>query len=292
MNKADDLSHELKLSDVEETGLLTLYCRAIEAQSPDPILADEKALELVNRIDPLLEGSSNPLLNRLRTRKVDPRAVVHVALRSRRYDRYVMDFLSVHPDGVIVNLGCGLDTRFYRIDDGSMVYFDLDLPDVIATKRKLLAENERYKMIAGSLLGFKWMDEIHALGSRPIMFLAEGVFMYLPEEKVKLLVLELQKRFPGCELVCEVVNKIYAQGFFKKMAAVKMQTKLDIGEQALFIFGVSDKRELEGWGEGIRFLDEWSYFDSGHEKLGMLRLFAKWQLFRYAQYTVHYRLNG
>lgn len=292
MKKADELSHELKLSDVEETGLLTLYCRAIESQSPNPILVDEKAQELVKRIDPLLEGSSNRLLNRMQTRRIDPKLVVHIALRSRRYDRYAVEFLSGHPDGVIVNLGCGLDTRFYRIDDGSMIYFDLDLPDVIAAKRKLLAESERYKMIAGSLLETKWMDEIRAIGSRPIMFLAEGVFMYLPEEKVKRLVLGLQQRFPGCELVCEVVNRAYAQGFFKQMTALKMQSRLDIGGQAQFIFGVSDKRELEGWGDGIQFLDEWSYFDSGHEKLGILRAFAGWQLFRHAQYTVHYRLSG
>ncbi len=281
----------LKLSDVEETGLLTLYCRAVESESPDPILRDEKALELVHKIDPLLVDTGRPLLKRLYTRKIDKQLVVYVALRAVHYDHCAKSFIANHPEGIIVNIGCGMDTRFFRIDDGKLPFFDLDLPQIITAKKKLLSETERYHMIGKSVFDYTWMDQVAALGVRPVMFLAEGVFMYLPEDQVRALVLELQKRFPGSELVCEVVNKRWIQGFFGKITAVKMNRRMNIGKQAGFLFGLTDSRELESWHSGIQYVDEWSYFESNHEKLGTLRMVANWPLFRKAQYTVHYRLN-
>ncbi|MEZ4716111.1 MAG: class I SAM-dependent methyltransferase [Caldilineaceae bacterium] len=120
-----------------------------------------------------------------------------------------------HPDGMLVNLGCGLDTRFQRLDDGVLELTDLDLPTVIALKRALLPEEDRYRMIASSILDFAWMDLIPARGRR-ILFLAEGVFMYLPESDVRNLVLTLQQRFPGCELLCEVFNRKWLEGWASK----------------------------------------------------------------------------
>ena len=282
---------KLQLSDVEETGLLTLYCKAVETLSDKPIMEDPKAVEMVQQIDPLLEGTTNPLLKRLLNRKIDQRLIVHIALRAQKYDRYAQDFISAYPTGVIVNIGCGLDTRFFRIDNSKLNFIDIDLPQIIATKRKLLKETKRYQMFGGSVLDFNWMDQISKFHDQPVMFQAEGLFMYLPIDKVKRLVLALQSHFPGSELVCEVVNRQWVQGIYKKMAAAKMKNRLDIGEGAEFLSGLSDPAEMEKWHKGIQFIEQWSYFDSNHKKLGLLKMFAKWPLFRNVQYTVHYRLN-
>lgn len=83
-----------------------------------------------------------------------------MALRARHVDQKARDFLEWHPEGVIVNLGCGLDTRFYRLDGGRLHLFDLDLPEVIDLKRQLLAETERYHFVASSVLDFDWMDMV------------------------------------------------------------------------------------------------------------------------------------
>jgi len=287
----NDHTGGLNLSDVEETSLITLYCRAMESTSRDPILRDEKALELVGKIDPLLAGTDKRLFRRLKKRRVPKILVVHIALRARHYDQCAKDFLTKHPNGVLVNLGCGMDTRFYRIDDGRVHFFDLDLPPVIASKKALLPENERYHLIGQSVMEFGWMEHITALGNRPVMFQAEGLLMYLPEEQVRQLILKLQQRFPGCELVGEVVNKRWIQGIFKKMTAAKMKNRMNIGGGAEFLFGIADSRELEQWHSGIQYMGEWSYLDSRHQKLGWLGWLAGWQLFRKAQYTLHYRLN-
>lgn len=278
------------LSGVEETALLTLYARAIESQSEDPILKDEKIEKLVQQIDPLLVNHNSKMAGRLKKRAIDPRLTIHMQIRAKKYDDYAQNFLGKHPEGVIINIGCGLDTRFFRVDNGKLHFFDLDLPDLIRLKRQLLDENDRYHMIGQSVLDFEWMKSISNL-NLPTLILAEGVFMYLPEEKVKDLVLELQRQFPDSELVCELTNRNWVEGFWGKMAAIKMKQRFNMRADADFKFGVSKASDFEDWGEGIEFLEKWFYMEGNHPKLGAMRIFRNWKIFQEAQFTAQYRLH-
>jgi O-methyltransferase involved in polyketide biosynthesis len=123
------------------------------------------------------------------------------------------------------------------------------------------------------------------------MFLAEGLFMYLNPEKVRQLVLDLRERFPGSELVCEVVRKQWTRGGWGKLTSMKMSRRLNVGKNAGYHFGLDHAREMEEWHPGIQYLDQWSYFESDHEKLGYLRLFKNSKYFKESQYTVHYKLD-
>lgn len=282
----------LDFSNVETTALLTLYARARESSSPDPILADPCAEQIVAQIDARLAGSQDRLAHHLRSHKVDPLLAVHIALRARQYDRYAQEFLSRHPAGVIASLGCGMDTRFQRIDDGRLTFFDIDLPEMIRLKRSLLAETPRYRMIAASVFDAAWMEPVAAAAAGgPVLLLAEGLFMYLDPDKVRELVLQIQVRFPGAELVCEVANKQFASGAFKKMTAMKLQRRHKLGKGTAFSFGMASPDEMQTWGAGIQFIDRWSYFESNHPKLGWMRIFRHVGLMNNIQYTVRYRLN-
>ena len=126
---------------------------------------------------------------------------------------------------------------------------------------------------------------------RPVLFLAEGVFMYLEADKVKSLVLELQKRFPGSELACEVVNQRWLSPIMKSMLRAKLRRGVNIGEDADYHFGLRDSRDMETWNPGIQLLDDWCYFETNHAKLGWMRLFRKNKLFLRTQWTVHYLLK-
>lgn len=285
-------SETLDFSDVESTALLTLYGRAMESRSPDPILVDKTAEQLVERIDPLIAGSDDSLLRMLHEREIDPRLVVHLALRAQKYDQYALENHSSHPHSAIVNLGCGMDTRFQRIDNGRLVLFDLDLPEMIRFKHSLLQETDRYHMLASSVTDYRWMDMVAStIGSGAAIFLAEGLLMYLEPDAVKELVLTLQSRFPGSILACEMTNRLYVSGLWKKMTARKMQRRFSLGKGTAFSFGISSPDELESWNEGIEFIDQWSYFDSGHPKLGWMGRLGNISLMRNAQYTVRYRLK-
>jgi methyltransferase (TIGR00027 family) len=285
-------NHSVALPDVGETGLLTFYCHVVESQRPDPILMDEKAVEVSRQLNPVFANSSSRLLRDLAKGKIRKELVVHINLRAKKYDEYARSFLMENPDGVIVNIGCGLDSRFQRIDNGRMICFDLDLPEVIEFKKLYFKEDGRYHFIPASVFDYAWMDQVAIIGRRPVLFMAEGVFMYLDGAKVKDLILRLQSCFPGSELVCEVVTELFTRKPWNKMVAMKMNQQLGVGKDAAFIFGLRNSRELETWHSGIQYLDDWSYFDTRHPRLGWVGTMGRALKFmRSVQYTVHYRLN-
>jgi len=128
------------LSGVAETLLLTLYIRAMESQRPDALIKDEKAVELVTRM-----GYD---FDRIRQIKMDEEDKVTVILRNLEFDRYTRDFLARHPEAVVIHVGCGLDSRFERVDNGRVGWYDLDLPEVIALRRKFIGgESGRYHLL-------------------------------------------------------------------------------------------------------------------------------------------------
>src|SRR5512136_1296519 len=131
------------LSGVAETLLMTLYIRAMESQRPDALIKDEKAVRLVT------EMSYD--FDRIRQVHMDEDDKVTVILRNLEFDRYARDFLTRHPEAVVVHIGCGFDSRFERVAERNiqMEWYDLDLPEVIEQRRKLIGdEGNRYHLLA------------------------------------------------------------------------------------------------------------------------------------------------
>jgi len=287
---SNNLTNPIELPEVAKTGLLTFYCHVIESQNPDPILRDEKAVEISRQLNPVLANSSSQLLRNLAIGKVSKELVVHITLRAKKYDEYASAFLKNHPDGILVNIGCGMDSRFHRVDNGRMTCFDLDLPEMIEFKKLFYTETDRYHFISASVFDYAWMEQVAKIGKQPILIMAEGVFMYLDPVKVKELVLKLQSRFPGSELVCEVVTEFFTRKPWNRMVAMKMNQH-GVGKDAAFTFGIKNCREMETWHSGIEYLDDWSYFDTHHPRLGRVGMMGKVKFLRDVQYTVHYRLS-
>jgi O-methyltransferase involved in polyketide biosynthesis len=250
------LKARIDLSDVAETLLITLYFRAVESQRPDALVKDEQAVALMDRID--------YDFSRFRRQLFD---LVPTILRVRQFDRYARAFLVEHPDALVVHIGCGLDTRFARVDNGRVEWYDLDLPNVIALRRRLLPETSRCHFIGCSALDFAWMDSLANNDRRPALFLVEGVFPYFEGEDVKRLVLALQERFPGAELIFDAMSPFLAWLHNLELAAQGLEARLH--------WGLRQGRELEAWSPGIRLLDEWFYYDEPEPRLGVHRLLGK-----------------
>jgi len=229
------------LEDVAETLLITLYIRATESQRPDALIKDERAEALVRRLDP------ETLRKTLALTEDTGRLVL--ILKSREFDRFAQDFLKRHPDAVVVHIGCGLDTRFERLDNGQTEWYDLDLPDVIELRRKLIGgEWGRYHLLAGSVLEDAWLEVVKVHRQRPFLFLAEGVFMYFTEDQVKSLVLRLKEYFPAAELVFDAYSPFMRWAHNLRVIRKKVGANLN--------WDLKHSRDLEGWGAGIRLLDE------------------------------------
>ena len=280
---------KIELGDVATTGLFTLYCHAIESKSKNPMLKDPKAVEIVGELNKVLSKSDKKLDKIMVKEKIKKMMVATIAIRAKRFDQYVTDFLNENPNGVVVNMGCGLDSRFSRIDNGKVVFYDLDLPEMIEIKKQFYKETLRYHLIGCSVLDHKWMNLI-SKEKGPFLFMAEGLFMYLDQKDVEELVLTFQKRFPDSDLVCEVFNSFWLKKPFKKMINFKLRREFHFGNVS-FNFGIRNSNEMEQWNKGIKFLDEWCYFDANEKKLGLLNLLGKFDVFRKTQWTVHYRLN-
>lgn len=276
---------------VSETLFLPLYALAIESQRPDPILADPGAVELTRRIDAELASARPALYRRLAARRLPGTLVTTLALRIRRYDRYVGDFLARHPDAVVVNLGCGLDDRRRRVDDGRVRWVDVDLPEVIALRRRLLPETDRMRFVAGSVLERGWLAEVPRAPGDGVLIVAEGLFMYLPTEGVRALVTDLAEAFPGAELVAEVAHSRIVRLMGTRLGRTKFRRQFGVSGEVAYRFGIADSRALEAWAPGLVLLDDWTYFDDPEPRLGWMRPLVRMPLFGRAQWTVHYRLG-
>jgi len=186
--------HEARLGAVQETLFIPLAARAIQTQRKHPVLRDPKAVELVRSIDydtARYDRSAGGLVTVLRT------AII---------DFWVRSFLAAHPAATVVELGTGLNTRFERVDNGQVHWFDLDLPDTIELRRAFFADTGRRRMIAASALDEDWLPDV-ARSRGPYFFVADGVLVYLPEDQVMAMLARLAERFPGALLVLDTYPK-------------------------------------------------------------------------------------
>ena len=263
----------LSLTGVPETLLIPLYIRAIESQRPDAMLRDDKAMEMVHRLD--FDFAH------IKMQKHDELAII---LRLREFDRFVRDFLAVHPDGVVVHIGCGLDTRFERLDNGRVEWYDLDLPEVIQMRRGLIREQGgRYHLLGESVFESKWLEVVSTHRPRSFLFIAEGVFPYFETSQIQKLVRTLLTNFPGAEIVFDAHTPFVIWTDNLQLALSKVSARLR--------FALKHGRDVEAWGEGICMLEEWFYFKTDEPRVRPYCWMTRIPLLGKSTGIFHYRLG-
>jgi O-methyltransferase involved in polyketide biosynthesis len=226
------------LTQEQETLLIPLYAKAQE----NPVLDDDKARQILAGVQ-----------YDFRQLKVPQKTVVTLRIRALQLDDYTRRFLAAHPNALVLHLGCGLDSRCERVAAPQALWVDLDLPDVIALRRKFYAESECYRMLAASVTDLGWMESVPA-GGRAVLVVAEGLLMYLHEKEVRSLVLALQQHYPGCELVFDA---------FSRLTAARIQAHPSLQKTGASIhWGIDDPQAIETWGPGIRLVEEWFFSQS------------------------------
>lgn len=264
------------MNDFSNTALVTLKCHIQDAMNQHSILKDKSSMKTIEYLNSNLDERSKKIL----IKSFRKNLANHIVLRAKKFDDYVIQFLKKYPEGVIVNIGCGLDHRYERVDNGKCMFIDLDLPDIINMKKDIFPASYRYKQIAKSVLDFSWFDEIPA---RPVILLAEGVFMYLKEEEVKSLFHEIYRKIQRAEMVFEVFNSRWLTGWRKWMVDLKLRRQLKFCKDATFQFGISDSDEIESWSEHYKLIEDWSYFDVIKPKTR--------DYLRKIQWTVYYEIK-
>ena len=237
----------VNLQGVARTLLVPLACRAIESIRPDAIIHDPRAVDVYNA----LGGNSAFVMG---MSGVD---IFVTAMRARQFDRFASDFLARNPGGLIVDLGCGLDTRFNRLNDGQMNWLGVDLPEVIELRRQYLPDGELCKTIPQSMFELSWLDDVAQM-NKPVIFLAEGVFPYFSTADVKPMVMGMKTRFPMAELVFDAAAPFISRHHNRTSSVLKCS-----GTRILW--DAKSPQELETW--GLRLLDHWYYFDKPEPRL-------------------------
>lgn len=274
-------------SAVSETALITLKARVVESERKMPVIEDTTALECFSKLQSLLPIE---IRRRILNRKLPLTLTRYIALRARKYDRYTKQFLNEHADGLVVSLGCGFDTRYWRISNRPWKYVEVDLPNVIEAKTKVFGDIATYPMIGCSVLEEEWIKRILSVQKEHVLFLAEGLFMYLPKDGVSSLFKRLTESFTKSEIVFEVVTEKYTRGFRKKIVTSKMST---LGTQAgsSYDFGIRDVKDIESYGNNMKVMDEWSYFEDEDVKPKVFRLLRNIKPFSRGQWTIRATIN-
>jgi O-methyltransferase involved in polyketide biosynthesis len=259
------------LQGIARTLLVPLACRALETPRPDAILHDPRAVEVYNA----LGGTPDFLMGMSGT------DVFVATMRARQFDTFARDFIARNTGGLVVDIGCGLDTRFDRLADGQMSWLGVDLPKVIKLRRTVLPDQERCTTIPRSMLETSWLDEV-AQVKKPVIFLAEGVFPYFSTGEIKPLVMEMAERFPAGELVFDAASPFIARHHNRTSSVLKRS-----GTRVLW--DAKNPQELETW--GLRLLDHWYYFDQPEARLKAFRWMRFIPFMAKATGIFHYRLG-
>jgi len=271
------------MSDVSETALITLRSRVVESERNEPVITDPKGKELLDKVGSMLPDD---MRDRLLKRKMRTSLSSHLALRARKYDSYTRQFLNNNPDGIVVSLGCGFDTRYWRVVNEPERYIEVDLPTVIGLKRKILGNDQPYEMIGASVLDDEWIERISSIRNDKMLFLAEGLLMYLKPEEVKGLLGKISETFSNSELVAEVMTEKYTKGIWRKIVERKLKRVAGTSAGSSYNFGVRTGKDLESFGSNIKLLEEWTYFEDRDIRPKILRLLGKFKRFSRSEWTV------
>jgi O-methyltransferase involved in polyketide biosynthesis len=262
----------IELGNVQKTLFLPLWGRAFESKKGRPLLVDKTALAIIEAVDYDFSTIA---------KNISELTQIAWIMRSVCVDQVVRAFLARYPRATLVNIGCGLDTTFNRVDNGSLTWYDLDLPDVISLRKRFIQETERSKFISASFLDASWLKEIKVV--EQVLFIAAGVFYYFEEDEVKGFLMRLADLFPGSEILFDVSSP-YGVRVANRM--VIQRSGLD--EKSFLKWGLASTQAIATWDRRFRLVNTLYYFGKRGRALSLKnRLFGLLSDALQVQYMVH-----
>ncbi|MCF7940408.1 MAG: class I SAM-dependent methyltransferase [Spirochaetia bacterium] len=228
--------HRIAFDTERETLLIPLYGKAVESRKRRPILYDAKALEIIQSFDYDFSAL-----------KIPQKTNTMMCLRAKLIDTAARAFVRDHPHSRVLHLGCGLDSRYVRIDDTNVDWYDLDHPEVISIRREFFPETDTYHLIGSSVTEPAWLQQVPSDG-RPSLVVAEGLFMYLDEQQIKTLLQDIRERTGPYTLIFDAFN-VFTSRMVRNHPSLKKTG-------ASIRWGIDDPEELTRWFSGIQFTEE------------------------------------
>lgn len=211
------------IGGVAETMLQTLYARAKESQKPNHKIYDAKAIEIVEQMDYDFSAADK-----------DTVMSGGVVARTIVLDRMVKNYIAKHPETTVVNIACGMDTRFYRVDNGKVSWYNIDLPATMDVREKYIQECMRVYNIASSAMDECWGKQIPN-ETNTALVIVEGLSMYLSADDVRQILSIINHRFSHATVFMEILNPVF----------IKKNVEKSISQSgAVFTWGAQNGEEL------------------------------------------------
>lgn len=188
------IKQNINLSGVNETMLVPVYARALESKKRNPAFYDEMAINIVDSLDYDFKKHGKSKMN-----------MWGCAARTIIFDREVSAYIKKHPNCSVVNMACGLDARFHRVDNGKIEWYNIDFENVMNIRKSIFPPNDRVTDISGSVLENFWIEKIKNKDN--VLIIAEGLLMYFEENEVQKLFKTVSESFEHCTLLCELMSK-------------------------------------------------------------------------------------
>lgn len=243
----------MNLSEVSRTAILPLLCRAIQTEMSDPTFNDPMAVLCLERLISLSSEEERKRI--LKWRKmytgINTRDVKARMMTVRSFDSITSQFISDNPGCTVVNLACGFDTRFWRIEADKCKYIELDLPEMIAVKSEILKDHLAYELIGCSVFDTSWIDKVTSNGNSRFLLLAEALFYYLPKADVTRILQVISQRFDRSQLVLEMAPEKYTKGLWKRLIQLESRAW---GIDVSIISGINNSREMELFADGFKVI--------------------------------------
>ncbi len=250
------MNEKITLSGVTETMLQTVYARAKESKTRKAI-SDKKSEEIIEKVNYDFSLA-------------DKDKAMHdgVIARTIVLDRLTKDYLKAHDGAAVVNIACGLDTRCYRMS-GFSHWYNLDLPETMEVREKLLPESGGISQIAMSATD-DWSGEIKE-SSVPALVIIEGLTMYLNENDIKKIFAVIAKKFDKVTVFVETMNPMVVKSFKEKSIE---------GSNAKFTWGIKDGKALAELLNGFSWVEDHSLTEGMAEFAPIYKLLKKFSLVR------------
>ncbi|MCH9731715.1 MAG: class I SAM-dependent methyltransferase [Actinomycetia bacterium] len=230
------------LDPIEQTALLTEYCRALDSRAARPILGDPLADATVSEID--FDFSSLA---------ATPSVVALVALRAKMLDERIRRFVVENPQAVVVDLGAGLNSAMVRVDPPPTVdWYSVDLPKVIALREALLPTDVGDQTVAVSLLEPGWADTIP--GGRPTMAFADGLIAFLDEAEAIAIFRGIAGHFNSGVIAFNDYGPVSKLN--QLMGGLATSRKANSPHSQWRFRGFKDARHPESWHNGLALIEE------------------------------------
>ncbi len=238
-------------STIESTMVGPLWARAKYGALYPEILKDPQAEILIKQVYEMYPDQQEEFA--LMEKFMDEFASLNFLFRARKFDDEIRDFKTIHPSATIINLGCGLDTSDLRIGDKNLKWFQIDLPDGMAFREKLITPAPNSKNIAKSIFDYSWFNDVEFDAERGVLILAAGLLNYFKEDQLKDLCDNLANHFTGGTLLFDVPSVLLKKIVNKKYKKLGFQG-------ADHEFGLGNPKKVLKWSNEIKIMSCMIFF--------------------------------